>query len=76
MTLSDLVTEVERATGRPARLDRQPLQPGDVPVTYASVEKAERLLGFRARVPLAEGLKRSVEWFRERKADAIARPVA
>lgn len=76
VTLSDLVSEVERATGRQARLDRQPLQPGDVPVTYASVEKAERLLGFRARVPLAEGLKRSVEWFRERRADAIPRPVA
>ena len=76
VTLSDLVAEVERATGRKARLDRQPFQPGDVPVTYASVEKAERLLGFRARVPLAEGLKRSVEWFRERKADAIQKPVA
>lgn len=76
VTLSDLVSEVERATGRQARLDRQPLQPGDVPVTYASVEKAERLLGFRARVPLAEGLERSVEWFRERRADAIQRPVA
>ena len=76
VTLSDLVSEVERATGRQARLDRQPLQPGDVPVTYASVEKAERLLGFRARVPLAEGLRRCVEWFRERRADAIPRPVA
>jgi UDP-glucuronate 4-epimerase len=76
VTLSDLVVAVERATGRKARLDRQPLQPGDVPVTYASVEKAERLLGFRARVPLDEGLQRSVEWFRQRRVDAIHRPVA
>jgi nucleoside-diphosphate-sugar epimerase len=38
-------------------------------VTYASTEKAERLLGFKARVPLEEGLRRSVEWHRaaERK---------
>jgi UDP-glucuronate 4-epimerase len=64
VTLSELVAAIERATGRKARLDRQPLQPGDVPVTYASVDKAERLLGFRARVPLAEGLRRTVEWFR------------
>jgi UDP-glucuronate 4-epimerase len=64
VTLSELVAAIEQATGRKARLDRQPLQPGDVPVTYASVEKAERLLGFRARVPLTEGLRRTVEWFR------------
>ena len=76
VTLTELVTEVERATGRKARLDRQPPQPGDVPVTYASVEKAERLLGFRARVPLAEGLARSVQWFRQRKMDAVHGPVA
>ncbi|HZI66864.1 MAG TPA: NAD-dependent epimerase/dehydratase family protein [Thermoanaerobaculia bacterium] len=76
VTLSELVAQVERATGRKAKLDRQPDQPGDVPVTYASVEKAERLLGFRARVPLAEGIERSVEWFRERKVDSIHRPVA
>jgi UDP-glucuronate 4-epimerase len=64
VTLSELVAAIERATGRKARLDRQPSQPGDVPVTYASVEKAERLLGFRARVSLAEGLRRTVDWFR------------
>src|SRR5262249_46475003 len=45
--------------GKPPRLDRQPPQPGDVPVTFASVEKAERLLGFRARVLLEEGLRRT-----------------
>ena len=76
VTLSELVEEIERATGKKARLDRQPMQAGDVPVTYASVEKAERLLGFRARVPLGEGLKRSVEWFRQQKGDAIHRPVS
>jgi UDP-glucuronate 4-epimerase len=75
VTLSDLVSEIERATGKKARLDRQPPQPGDVPVTYASVEKAERLLGFRARVPLTEGIERSVQWFRHRKVDAIHGPV-
>ena len=66
VTLAALVQALEAATGRRARLDPQPAQPGDVPATCASVEKAERLLGFRARVPLAEGLKRSVEWYRAR----------
>ena len=76
MTLTELVGAIEEATGKTAILDRQPSQPGDVPVTYASVEKAERLLGFRARVPLAEGLRRSVEWYRRAKSDAGKQPVA
>jgi UDP-glucuronate 4-epimerase len=64
VTLDELVAALERATGRRARLERQPEQPGDVPVTYASVEKARRLLGFEPRVPLEEGLRRAVEWYR------------
>ena len=68
VTLTELVAAIEKATGRRAILERQPLQPGDVPVTYASVEKAERVLGFRARVPLAEGLRRSVEWYRRTRS--------
>jgi UDP-glucuronate 4-epimerase len=76
VTLTELVAAIEKATGRRAILDRQPSQPGDVPVTYASVEKAERVLGFRARVPLAEGLRRSVEWYRRTKSEAGRQPVA
>jgi UDP-glucuronate 4-epimerase len=64
VSLADLVAAVESATGRRARLDRQPVPRGDVPVTFASVEKAGRLLGFRARVPLEEGLRRAVAWYR------------
>ena len=67
VTLSELVEEIEKAIGRRAILDRQPEQPGEVPITFASVEKAEKLLHFRARVPLTEGIRRSVAWYRERK---------
>jgi UDP-glucuronate 4-epimerase len=67
VTLSQLVAAIEKAVGRPAILDRQQNQPGDVPVTFASVEKAAKLLHFRARVPLEEGLRRSVEWYRSHK---------
>lgn len=76
VTLSELVLAIENATGRTARLSRQPVQAGDVPVTYASVEKAERLLGFRARVSLADGLSRSVEWYRQKNSDVARSPVA
>jgi UDP-glucuronate 4-epimerase len=66
VTLSALVDSLEQATGRTAKLNRQPDQPGDVPVTFAATEKAERVLGFRARVPLEEGLRRTVAWYRSR----------
>jgi len=68
VTLTELVAELEEATGKRARLARDGDQPGDVPVTFASVEKAERLLGYRPRVPLREGLRRSVEWYRSQRA--------
>jgi UDP-glucuronate 4-epimerase len=68
VTLAELVTHVERATGRTAKVRRLPDQPGDVPVTFADVAKAERLLNFRARVPLDEGLRRAVDWFRGERA--------
>ena len=72
VTLAQLVRAIEEATGKTAILDRKPEQPGDVPVTYASAEKAERLLGFHARVGLAEGLRRSVEWYRSQDRSVSA----
>jgi UDP-glucuronate 4-epimerase len=68
VTLARLVEEIESATGKKATIERMPDQAGDVPVTYASTAKAERLLRFRARVSLPEGLRRSVEWHRSRAA--------
>ena len=64
VTLAELVAAVERATGRRARLDRQPLQPGDVPITFADVRKAKRLWGWEPRVPIEDGIERFAAWFR------------
>jgi UDP-glucuronate 4-epimerase len=63
-SLSELVESIARALGKPAELDRQPLQPGDVPLTCADVSKARAKLGYAPRVPVAEGLRRYVEWYR------------
>jgi UDP-glucuronate 4-epimerase len=62
--LDELVAAIERATGRTATRRVLPLQVGDVPITWADISRAERMLGYRPQVPLAEGLKRFVEWFR------------
>ncbi len=62
VTLNEMVDTIARAMGKPATLDRQPEQPGDVPLTSASVEKAGRLLGWQPRVPFEEGVRRYVAW--------------
>jgi UDP-glucuronate 4-epimerase len=64
-TLSELVEQLGRALGRAPILDRQPLQPGDVPLTCADVTKARSKLGYSPRTPVAEGLRRYVAWYRE-----------
>jgi UDP-glucuronate 4-epimerase len=62
-TLSDLIATIERALGRKAVVERHPEQPGDVPVTYADISKARRLLGYDPHTQIAEGIPRFVEWF-------------
>ena len=63
-TLSELVGLLEEALGRPARRVYLPLQPGDVPITSADVSRAEAELGYRPKVGLREGLRRTCEWLR------------
>ena len=63
-SLADLIEGIARCLGRPALIDRQPLQPGDVPLTCADVSKARAELGYAPRVPVAEGLQRYVDWYR------------
>lgn len=60
--LKDMIATLERVLGRSAIIDRRPLQPGDVPITYADISKARRLLGWTPRTPLEEGVRRMVAW--------------
>ena len=62
-SLIDLIRHLERLLARPALLDWQAPQPGDVPLTYADTRHARELLGYEPRVPIEEGLARFVEWF-------------
>jgi UDP-glucuronate 4-epimerase len=62
--LNELVALLERATGRKAIREQKPLQPGDVPLTWADVSKAGRLLGYKPSTPLETGLERFVAWYR------------
>src|SRR5580692_5732409 len=62
--LSELVRMLERATGKKANVQREAPQQGDVPLTWADISKAEKLLGYRPQTTLEEGLKRFVAWYR------------
>lgn len=65
--LMELIRELERALGKPAILSFLPPQPGDVPITWADISKARRVLGYEPRVALPEGVARFVAWFRSRR---------
>jgi UDP-glucuronate 4-epimerase len=62
--LRELISLLEKELGVEAKIDRQPLQPGDVPQTYADISKARSLLGYNPQTQIEVGIKRFVEWFR------------
>lgn len=70
--LQRFVTLLERITGYPAIIEVQPLPATEPPITYASTEKAARMLGFRAGTPIEEGLTRFWEWYRIEVLPSIA----
>jgi UDP-glucuronate 4-epimerase len=63
--LMRVVALIERATGRQALLDPQPMQPGDVKDTFADISAIERDLGFEPRTTIDDGIPRFVAWYRE-----------
>lgn len=66
VTLSRLIELLEQALGVKAVVQRKPVQPGDVPITYANVDKARAKLGYQPRVKIDQGIPRFVEWLRPR----------
>jgi len=62
--LLDMIRALEDALGMKAQKRMLPMQPGDVPATYADVDDLMRDVGFRPSTPLEEGIARFVEWYR------------
>lgn len=63
--LADLVRWLAEELAVTPRIEYLPDQPGDVPITYADVSKAARMLGYSPKVPIRQGLERFVEWYRK-----------
>ena len=59
-----LIELLEDAFEKKAIIERLPERPEDLPVTYADLEKAKRLLGYAPKVPIAEGIQDYVAWFK------------
>jgi UDP-glucuronate 4-epimerase len=65
--LLDLVRLIELNTGRKAQTQLMPAQPGDVPITFADIRKAQRLLDYHPTTPIDSGVARFVDWYREHR---------
>jgi len=63
--LTDFIAVLERAIGRKADIKLVPMQPGDVPETFADIESSRRDLGFDPKTAIAEGVPRFVAWYKE-----------
>ena len=63
--LRELISLLEKELDLEAVIDRQPMQPGDVPQTFADIEKARRLLGYNPQIQIEAGIRLFVNWFRE-----------
>jgi len=65
VALTDFIAAIEAALGRKAVRNPLPLQPGDVPATYADVDDLTAAVGFKPSTPLAEGIGRFIRWYRD-----------
>ena len=68
--LRELISLLEHELGQEAKIDRQPLQPGDVPQTFADISKARRLLGYNPQTQIEDGIRKFVEWFLKQRLAA------
>lgn len=63
VTLNKLIELLEYFLGKKAVIDRQPVQPGDVPITFADISKSRAKLGYHPSVKIERGLRLFVDWF-------------
>ena len=63
IVLIDTIRLIEELVGKEAELSHQPFHPADVRATWANIQKAEKLLGWRPQVTFREGITALVEWY-------------
>jgi len=63
ITLTELLKAIEKVAGKKAILEKLPAQPGDVPHTFANIEKAKRLLGYNPSTDINSGIEAFRKWY-------------
>ncbi len=66
--LDRLIGLLEAALGKQAIIDRQPSQPGDVPLTFADISKSRAKLGYNPRIKIEQGITLFIDWFRRNQS--------
>jgi UDP-glucuronate 4-epimerase len=69
--LSSIIDQIAALLGRAPQIEHRPAHPADVPATWADIAKAQQLLGWSPQVPIEEGLRRSVDWYRVNRETAL-----
>ena len=62
--LTDFIAEIERVIGKKAQMTMEPMQPGDVPITYADIAASRTALGFEPSTPISVGIPKFIDWFK------------
>lgn len=69
--LATVIDGIGGLTDQKPQIEYRPAHPADVPATWADISKARRLLDWSPEVPIEEGLRRAVDWYRENRAIAL-----
>lgn len=65
VSINSIIAELENLLGKKARIDYQPFNAADIKATWADISKAKNLLGWQPEIDVFEGLKRTVDWYKE-----------
>jgi UDP-glucuronate 4-epimerase len=63
--LDYMIDTLERALGKTAMKTHLPIGPAEMPITFASLDKSRKLLGYSPKIPFEEGICRFVDWFKK-----------
>ena len=63
--LMELIKIIEEELGKKAKKNFLPIQPGDVPETYANIEKTKKMLGFNPKTSIRAGIRKFLNWYRD-----------
>ena len=73
--LKDLIALLEENLGKKAIINRQPMQPGDVPITFADISKARELLNYNPTTKIEQGIPKFTDWFVKNQKQAARETV-